>query len=57
VGQEKEIKSMNKEFSYLSEENKKRVLDMTKFLVLTQNSIVPAILQKKQQGVCRNNCG
>jgi len=44
-----DIEAMNRVFAHLSEENKKKVLDMTKFLVLTQGSIIPAMLQAKLQ--------
>jgi hypothetical protein len=37
-------KTLDKDFSALTEKNKKSVLEMTKFLVLTQNAIVPALL-------------
>jgi hypothetical protein len=39
--------TLNKDFSALTEENKKSVIDMAKFLVLTQNAIIPAILTEK----------
>ena len=45
---EQEMKEMNNEFSCLTEENKEKILDMTKYLVFTQNTIVPAILQRKE---------
>jgi hypothetical protein len=35
------------EFSILNEANRKKVVDMTKFLVLTQNNIIPGFLQEK----------
>jgi hypothetical protein len=31
----------------LNEDNKKKIIDMTKFLVLTQNTIVPGFLEEK----------
>jgi hypothetical protein len=37
---------LNKDFSALTEKNKKSVIDMTKFLVITQNAIVPNILDE-----------
>ena len=49
MAQKHEKMAMIKDFSALSEENKKKVLDMTKFLVLTQNTIVPAMLQTGEQ--------
>jgi hypothetical protein len=36
--------TLNKDFSVLTEKNKKNVIEMTKFLVITQNAIVPNIL-------------
>ena len=36
--------TLNKDFSALTVENRKKVLEMTKFLVLTQNTIVPEML-------------
>jgi hypothetical protein len=35
------------DFSVLNESNRKHVVDMTKFLVLTQNTIVPGFLEEK----------
>ncbi|MDR2478850.1 MAG: hypothetical protein LBD48_05995 [Treponema sp.] len=35
------------EFSTLNDTNKKSVIEMTKFLVLTQNMIVSGFLEKK----------
>jgi len=32
----------------LSKEDRQKVLDITKYLVLAQNTVVPAILQKNQ---------
>jgi len=45
---EQDTEVMNKDFACLTGKNKEKVLDMTKFLVLTQNTIVPAILQERQ---------
>ena len=42
--------TLNKDFSALTEENKKKVLEMTKFLVLTQNTIVPEVLNVSHNG-------
>ena len=36
--------TLSEDFSALSEENKKCVIEMTRFLVLTQNTIVPKML-------------
>jgi len=38
------IQMLNKDFSELTEENRKSVLEMTKFLIITQNTIVPELL-------------
>jgi hypothetical protein len=38
---------LKKDFSTLNEVNKKNVVEMTKFLVLTQNTVVPAFLKEK----------
>ena len=42
--EQQEMKLMNNGFTCLSGENKKKILDITKFLVLTQENIVPAML-------------
>jgi hypothetical protein len=49
--------TLNNDFSSLTDDNKKSVLEMTKFLVLTQNTIIPEMLnlsknEGKRQGVC-----
>jgi hypothetical protein len=36
--------TLNNDFSALTDDNKKSVLEMTKFLVLTQNTIIPEML-------------
>jgi len=36
--------TLNKDFSALTDDNQKSVLEMTKFLVLTQNTIIPEML-------------
>jgi len=41
---EKIDETLKTDFSALSEKNRASVLEMTKFLVLTQNAIVPKIL-------------
>jgi len=41
--------TLNKDFSDLTEENRKKVIDMIKFLVLTQNTIVPEMLNASQK--------
>jgi len=49
-----EAENMNEElirdFSVLTEENKKKAVEMTKFLVLTQNAIVPEMLTSNSFG-------
>jgi len=42
--QEKMNETLKTDFSALNEKNRASVLEMTKFLVLTQNAIVPKIL-------------
>ena len=47
--------TLNNDFSSLTDDNKKSVLEMTKFLVLTQNTIIPEMLnpsKNEKQGVC-----
>jgi hypothetical protein len=39
------------EFSLLNEANRKKVVDITKFLVLTQDTIVPGFLEKKEPSI------
>jgi hypothetical protein len=36
--------TLNNDFSVLTEENRKSVIEMTKFLIITQNNIVPELL-------------
>jgi hypothetical protein len=45
-------KELNTDFSTLTDENRERVLEMTKFLVLTQNTIIPEMIKpsKKEEG-------
>jgi hypothetical protein len=38
---------LEQDFSVLNETNKKKVVEMTKFLVLTQNTIIPGFLEEK----------
>jgi hypothetical protein len=40
----KMAETLSKDFLSLTEENRKNIVDMTKFLVLAQNTIVPKIL-------------
>jgi len=44
------IQTLNNDFSVLTEENRESVIEMTKFLIITQNTIVPELLHldKKQ---------
>ena len=42
--------TLDNEFSALSEENKEKVLEMTKFLVFAQNDIIPEMLNFKNFG-------
>jgi hypothetical protein len=42
---EKMLKTFNKTFPDLTDENKLSILDMTKFLVLAQNSVIPSLLE------------
>jgi len=44
------IQTLNNDFSVLTEENRRSVIEMTKFLIITQNTIVPELLHpdKKQ---------
>ena len=37
--------TLNKDFPALTDDNKKSVLEMTKFLILTQNTIIPGMLK------------
>jgi hypothetical protein len=36
--------TLNNDFSVLTEENRKSVIEMIKFLIITQNTIVPELL-------------
>jgi hypothetical protein len=44
---EEMMEALKQDFSILNESNKKNVVEMTKFLVLTQNTIVPGFLEGK----------
>jgi len=37
------IQTLNHEFSLLTEENRQSVIEMIKFLIITQNNIVPGL--------------
>jgi hypothetical protein len=39
--------TLQRDFPILNETNRKKVVEMTKFLVLTQNTIVPGFLEEK----------
>jgi hypothetical protein len=41
------MKTLEQDFSILNESNRKKIVDMTRFLVLTQNTIVPGFLEEK----------
>jgi hypothetical protein len=43
----KMMEILQQDFPVLNETNRKKVMDMTKFLVLTQNTIVPGFLEEK----------
>jgi len=43
------IQTLNNDFSVLTEENRKSVIEMTKFLIITQNNIVPELLHFEQK--------
>jgi hypothetical protein len=38
---------LRRDFAVLNENNRKNIIEMTKFLVLTQNTIVPGFLEEK----------
>ena len=38
------IQTLNNDFTILSEKNRKNVIEMTKFLIITQNTIIPGLL-------------
>ena len=44
------METLNNDFSVLTEENRESVIEMTKFLIITQNTVVPELLHldKKQ---------
>jgi hypothetical protein len=42
-------KELNTDFSTLTDENRKKVLEMTKFLVLTQNTIIPEMIKPSKK--------
>jgi hypothetical protein len=44
---EEMMKTLQQDFPALNDKNKKNVIEMTKFLVLTQNTVVPGFLEEK----------
>jgi hypothetical protein len=49
--------TLKTDFPALTEKNKKSVLEMTKFLVLTQNAIVPSMLADTESPAPPNEAG
>jgi hypothetical protein len=43
----KMMEILQQDFSVLNKINRKKIVDMTRFLVLTQNTIVPGFLEEK----------
>jgi hypothetical protein len=43
---EEMTETLEKDFSVLSDRNKKNIIEMTKFLVLTQDTVVPGFLEE-----------
>ena len=41
---ENPFQTLNNDFSVLTEENRRSVIEMTKFLIITQNTIIPELL-------------
>jgi hypothetical protein len=44
---EKKVAALYEKYLILTEENKKKILDMSRFLVLTQDTVVPSIRDKE----------
>jgi hypothetical protein len=44
--------TLQRDFPVLNEANRKKVVEMTKFLVLAQNTIVPRFLEEKGYLIC-----
>ena len=40
--------TLNRDFSVLTFENKKKVVEMTKFLVMAQNTVIPEMLNNEK---------
>jgi len=60
------IQTLNHEFSLLTEENRQSVIEMIKFLIITQNNIVPGFFnfdkknlkgEDEDQGIDLENSG
>jgi hypothetical protein len=49
------VEILKQDFSTLNEATRKSIIEMTKFLVLTQNTIVPEILHKDQNITVEKN--
>ena len=45
------IQILNNDFSVLTEENRKSIIEMAKFLVITQNNIVPGLLHLDKEKI------
>jgi hypothetical protein len=48
---EEMMETLQQDFPALNDKNKKNVIEMTKFLVLTQNTVVPGFLEEKGPSV------
>jgi hypothetical protein len=46
VADKKMTEKLRQDFSALNETNKRKIVDMAKFLVLTQNTLVPRLLKE-----------
>ena len=46
---EKMDQALNRDFSELTDKNRESVLELTKFLILTQNTIVPKLLNTEKK--------
>ncbi|AEF86580.1 hypothetical protein TREPR_2752 [Treponema primitia ZAS-2] len=44
---EKKVETLYKKYLILTDENKKKILDMSRILVRTQNKIVPSVKDKE----------
>jgi len=45
---EKNNETLNEDFTTLTDDNQKSVIEMTKFLILTQNTIIPEMLNSSK---------